>query len=219
MLSSGFAAHLQNLYKLLPNRQPMVVELHDSSLLERTRFKHRVGPHLLEDVFRQYYPEIKRYLQSKVNDEDTAEDLAAETFERVLRFGHRYRDGNMRAWIRTIARNTFINLYRREQRIQELEYYALQSGENLGTLSNYSRGRTPEQMTLRKIGLEELIKEIKQKVPLPYQQAIICREIDGLGYQEIAAELSIPLGTVMSRLHRGRKYFKNFVDAQKGYEP
>ncbi len=165
-----------------------------------------VGKHPLGELFRQYYLPIRRYLQSKVNNRDIAEDLTAETFERVVRFHHRYREDNIGGWIMTIARNTFINHYRREKRILEASQHIIDTGESFDTISTFSRGTNPEQMTLQKMGLEEMVRMLQTQVPSLHHKPLILREVEGLTYQEIADELAIPVGTVMSRLHRGRKY-------------
>lgn len=171
-----------------------------------------VGKHSLGELFRQYYLPIRRYLQSKVNNYDIAEELTAETFERVVRFHHSYTEENVGGWIRAIARNTFINYYRREKRIREASQHIADTGENFDTISNFSRGTNPEQMTLQKIGLEEIVRMLQAQVPPPYQKPLILREVEGLTYREIGTELAIPVGTVMSRLHRGRKYLASHKD-------
>lgn len=168
-----------------------------------------VGNHRCGELFQQYYLPIRRYLQSKVNDRDIAEELTAETFERVVRFHHSYKEENVGGWLRIIARNTFINHYRREKRIREAGQHITDTGEDCDTISHFSRGTDPEQITIQKIGLEEMVQILQTTIPPLYQETVFLRELEGFSYQEIAEKLAIPLGTVMSRLHRGRKYFPN----------
>lgn len=172
---------------------------------------YQVGSHPFEEVFGQYYSVIRRYLCSKVGDSAMAEELTSQTFERVLRFGHRYQEENLKAWLLKVAKNTFINFYRREKRIREFEQYAVVTGQDFRTMGDYSQAPTPEQMVLRKRTLEELV----QNVPSEYREIFACREVEDLAYQEIAEKLKIPVGTVMSSLHRARKHLRNYQHAQE----
>ncbi len=145
----------------------------------------------LAELYHQFYEPIKAYALRFFNGNDAkAEDATAETFLHVVRSHHTFQQGtNLRSWLYTIAHNACINLYNLERKRSEVELLAEPVVE------------PPEHP-----GLEQQLSNLIEQV-LPEQ----CREVVKLDlqeyrYREIAEILDIPIGTVMSRLHRARKY-------------
>jgi RNA polymerase sigma-70 factor, ECF subfamily len=138
-----------------------------------------------------------------------AEDLLQETFLRAYRGYGRFEEGtNLRAWLYRILTNTFINSYRAKQRrpsesdladVEDLYLY-----RRLGGLEASQRGRSAED-ELMDLVTESEVKDAIEALPEQFRMAVLLADVEGFSYKEIAEILDIPIGTVMSRLHRGRK--------------
>ena len=138
-----------------------------------------------------------------------AEDLVQETFVRAYRGFPGFTDGtNLRAWLYRILTNTFINSYRAKQRrpeqtdlddVEDLYLY-----KRLGGLEAASLGRSAED-ELMDMFTETDVKDAIDALPQQFRMAVLLADVEGFSYKEIAEILDVPIGTVMSRLHRGRK--------------
>ena len=138
-----------------------------------------------------------------------AEDLVQETFVRAYRGFGGFQDGtNLRAWLYRILTNTFINTYRAAQRrpeqselddVEELYLY-----RRIGGLEAASLGRSAED-ELMDLFTDTQVKDAIDALPEQFRLAVLLADVDGFSYKEIAEILDVPIGTVMSRLHRGRK--------------
>ena len=138
-----------------------------------------------------------------------AEDLLQETFLRAYRGFPNFTEGtNLRAWLYRILTNTYINTYRAKQRrpdqseLDEVEDLYLY--RRLGGLEAASLGRSAED-ELMDLFTETEVKEAIESLPDNFRVAVLLADVEGFAYKEIAEMLEIPIGTVMSRLHRGRK--------------
>ena len=138
-----------------------------------------------------------------------AEDLLQETYLRAYRGYGRFEEGtNLRAWLYRILTNTFINMYRAKQRrpgetdladVEDLYLY-----RRLGGLEASQRGRSAED-ELMDLVTDSEVKAAIEALPEQFRMAVLLADIEGFSYKEIAEILDVPIGTVMSRLHRGRK--------------
>jgi len=138
-----------------------------------------------------------------------AEDLVQETYLRAYRGYPRFEAGtNLRAWLYRILTNTFINSYRAKQRrpdesdladVEDLYLY-----RRLGGLETSQRGRSAED-ELMDVLTESQVKDAVEALPDHFRLPVLLADIEGFAYKEIAEILDVPIGTVMSRLHRGRK--------------
>ncbi len=138
-----------------------------------------------------------------------AEDLVQDTLLRAYRFFNRYEQGtNFRAWIFKILKNAFINRYRKEQQSPEtVDFAVIEDGlERLVEKSQApgSAPSTPEQQLLEGV-VDEEIEEALRSLPDEYRMVFLMAIQQEMSYKEIAAALDIPIGTVMSRLHRARR--------------
>jgi RNA polymerase sigma-70 factor (ECF subfamily) len=138
-----------------------------------------------------------------------AEDLVQETYLRAFRFFESYQpDTNIKAWLFRILRNTFINRYRAAKvRPEEVDFSKIEAVYEQVVRSEFLAGRpgpTPEEVVLDGV-LDEEVQHAMGALPEEYRSVVVLALVEELSYKEIAAVLSIPLGTVMSRLHRGRK--------------
>ncbi|MEN3185609.1 MAG: sigma-70 family RNA polymerase sigma factor [Atribacterota bacterium] len=136
------------------------------------------------------------------NRED-AEDLTQETIAKAFAAFDRFEAGtNFRAWIFKILTNTFINNYYRVREKQKLP--SLDEMEEDTAFQPAFEGATPEEALLSTLTREDIVKAI-ESIPLEFRTVVILTLVEGFSYRETAEILDIPIGTVMSRLHRGRK--------------
>ncbi len=138
-----------------------------------------------------------------------AEDLVQETYLKAFRAYGSFQEGtNLKAWLYRILTNTFINTYRaRRRRPEQTE---LDEGEDLylfrrlGGLEAVAASRSAEEEVLEHF-TESEVKEAVEMLPEQFRIAVLLADVEGFSYKEIAEILDVPIGTVMSRLHRGRK--------------
>ncbi len=138
-----------------------------------------------------------------------ADDLVQETYLKAYRgFGGFQEGTNLKAWMYRILTNTYINSYRAKQRrpdeteLDEVEDLYLY--RRLGGLEAASLGRSAEDELMDTFGEAE-VKQALEDLPESFRMAVLLADVEGFSYKEIAEILDIPIGTVMSRLHRGRK--------------
>mgnify|MGYP001506948372 CR=1 FL=1 len=143
-----------------------------------------------------------------------AEDLVQETFAKAFAAFHQYKPGtNLKAWMYRILTNTYINTYRKKQRepkqsdSPEVEDYQLARAE-----AHSSTGlKSAENEALDHLPDND-IKRALQNLPEDFRLAVYCADVEGLPYKEIAEVMDTPIGTVMSRLHRGRKLLREQLE-------
>ena len=142
-------------------------------------------------------------------DRHEAEDLVQETLKQALESFHRYTPGtNCRAWLMTILQHVRSNRRRAKGRSPIVSADA----EELMAFALPFVPPVPEQLTD-----EELLGALR-RIPSQYQEVIVLSDVEELPYKEIAATLSIPIGTVMSRLHRGRALLRQELTKAKGVD-
>jgi RNA polymerase sigma-70 factor, ECF subfamily len=157
----------------------------------------------------QYAPQLYSGALRMTRNRADAEDLVQETYLKGFRSYHSFTEGtNLRAWLFRIMTNTFINSYRSKQRrpdetdlgdLEDLYLY-----KNLGAVQHSAAGRSAEE-TLMEMLPDDEVKQALEDLPDNFRLPVILADVEGFSYKEIAEMLDIPIGTVMSRLHRGRK--------------
>ncbi len=138
-----------------------------------------------------------------------AEDLVQETYLRAYRGFEGFREGtNLKAWLYKILTNTFINQYRAKRRrpeqvdLDDVEEFFL--FKRLGGIEAVEAVRTAESEVIDALPDAE-VKDALESLPDAFRIAVILADIEGFSYKEIAEITEVPIGTVMSRIHRGRK--------------
>lgn len=131
-----------------------------------------------------------------------AEDLVQDTVERAIRFASTYREGtNLKAWMHQILFSVFITRCRRNRR----ERVAV------GVLATDPNAWTRVDNVKEMPGLTKSTKRALRKLPTSFRRALVLVDLQELGYKEAAKKLRVPVGTIMSRLHRGRKMLAEII--------
>ncbi|MFA9445095.1 sigma-70 family RNA polymerase sigma factor [Egicoccus sp. AB-alg6-2] len=171
----------------------------------QVRFEAEVMPHL-----DRLYSAALRYTRHRAD----AEDLVQETVAKAYRSFHQYRPGtNLRAWLYRVLHTTYISMYRKAQRRPQEDLQ-----ETLDDYSFYdeiarSGGRSAEREVLEALTADE-VKQAMADLPETFRLAVYLADVEGFAYKDIAEIMDTPVGTVMSRLHRGRKQLQK---ALSGY--
>ncbi|WP_176980834.1 sigma-70 family RNA polymerase sigma factor [Paramicrobacterium humi] len=142
-----------------------------------------------------------------------AQDLVQETFVKAYAaFGQFTQGTNLKAWLYRILTNTYINMYRKKQRepyqsaIDDLEDWQMGGAESTTAPSH----RSAESEAIDHMP-DSAVKEALQSIPEDFRLAVYLADVEGFSYQEIADIMKTPIGTVMSRLHRGRRMLRDHL--------
>lgn len=142
-----------------------------------------------------------------------AEDLVQETYAKAYAGFHRFEPGtNLRAWLFRIQANTYFSIYRaRRRRPQEIPVDSVEvaAGGRIAT------ARSAEEMALDRLP-DSVVRRALESLPEPLRMAVYLADVEGFRYAEISEIMSIPIGTVMSRLHRGRSRLRARLSDHEG---
>jgi RNA polymerase sigma factor (sigma-70 family) len=154
-------------------------------------------PPTWDEVVRQHADRVYRLAYRLSGNRADAEDLTQETFVRVFRSLAGYSPGTFEGWLHRITTNLFLDLVRRRQRIR-FDALPEDAGDRLA-----SREAGPEQ-TYEQMNLDPEVQQALDALPADFRVAVVLCDLEQLSYEEIAATLGIKVGTVRSRIHRGR---------------
>lgn len=135
-----------------------------------------------------------------------AEDLVQDTYLKAFRSAHQFEPGtNLKAWLFTILHNTYRNMRRHDGRSPvDVDSEALSRAIEARAADDAAGGQTPEQI-LTRAALDRDLQEALDGLPEPFRQAVWLRDVEELAYADIARVVDAPIGTVMSRISRGRR--------------
>ncbi|MFE4077999.1 sigma-70 family RNA polymerase sigma factor [Paenarthrobacter sp. YIM B13468] len=171
----------------------------------------------------QYVDQLYSAAMRMARNPSDAEDLVQEAYTKAFSAFHQYKPGtNLKAWLYRILTNTYINLYRKRQR------EPLQS--NSDTIEDWQLAKAESHTSsgLRSAEAEALdhlpdsdVKSALQAIPEEFRLAVYFADVEGYAYKQISEIMNTPIGTVMSRLHRGRKMLRDMLAdyaAERGFK-
>jgi len=164
------------------------------------RFEEVVLPHL---------PSAYNLARWLVHNDQDAEDVVQEAYLRAFKFFSGYRGGESRSWLLTIVRNTCYSWLQRNRARELLDSIDESHEEAIVDYAN------PELRLVRAADAR-MVREALTELPLEFREVMVMREMEELSYKEIAAIADLPIGTVMSRLARGRKRLYSLLAIRMG---
>lgn len=172
----------------------------ESSAAKKSRFERDALQYT-----HQLYAAALRYTK----DQHDAQDLVQDTYAKAFVAFHQFEPGtNLKAWLYRILTTTFINTYRKDQRRPQISDGELEDWQIFDAASHTSdQGRSAEDVALD--GIADLdVRAALAAMPEDFRIAVYLADVEGFSYKEIAEIVGVPAGTVMSRLHRGRKLLR-----------
>jgi RNA polymerase sigma-70 factor, ECF subfamily len=161
------------------------------------------------DLAMEYMPALYTAALRMTRNPSDAEDLVQETYLKAYRAFATFELGtNLKAWLYRILTNTYINTYRAKKRrpeiadvedVEDLYLYRHLAGDGTAALSRSAEDEALERFT------DSDVKEAIESLPENFRMAVLLADVEGFSYKEIADITDVPIGTVMSRIHRGRK--------------
>ena len=203
----------------LLERPPMLGELDFQAMTDtKSAAGSKPDPSVLRALFEEqaipFMDQLYAAAMRMTRNPADAGDLVQETYAKAYAAFAQFEQGtNLKAWLYRILTNTFINSYRKNQRspyqgtIDELEDWQLGSAESI------TQGRSTRSAEAEAIDHlpDSDVKEALQAIPEDFRLAVYLADVEGFSYQEIADIMKTPVGTVMSRLHRGRRLLRDLL--------
>jgi RNA polymerase sigma-70 factor (ECF subfamily) len=175
---------------------PLLAVVSRSVKKKQSEFEAEALPHM--DV-------LYNFALRTTGNQDDARDLLQETYLKAYRFWEKYEKGtNIRAWLFRIMKNSYINRYRKETKEPDkVDYEEIENFYNLIRAESTDPNDLQEKLFGKLLGDE--VSKALESLPDDFRTVVILSDIEGLTYEEIAEFVECPIGTVRSRLHRGRK--------------
>jgi RNA polymerase sigma-70 factor (ECF subfamily) len=152
--------------------------------------------------------QVYRVARRLVSTREEAEDLMQETYARAFRAWRSYTPGtNLRAWLLRILTNLNIDRGRRKQRAPQMQPLEANDYYLYDKLADADGGPSDEEKVVERLSQDDIVSALSE-VPHDFRDVIVLVDIGDFSYQDAAQILGIPIGTVMSRLHRGRRILK-----------
>lgn len=155
-----------------------------------------------DEFIREQVPRLRRYARALAGERSRADDLVQDTLERAwTRFHLWQRGSNLRAWLFTVMHNVFVNQHRKNSRNTTV---ALDDAPEIPVQDGASQS----------MDMRDLTRALAQ-LPLEYREVLLLVSVEQMSYEEVADVLKIPLGTVMSRLSRGRARLRALLSGEE----
>jgi RNA polymerase sigma-70 factor (ECF subfamily) len=171
--------------------------------------EERVSATTFEDLAMPLFDQLYNFARWLTQDTAEAEDLVQETYAKALRGFSSFQLGtNFRAWMYRILRNSFLS-----SRTGLKTMVAIDGEADESLLP--TEGATPETILIAQADRES-VQHALSDLPVPFREILLLCEVEEMSYQEIAETLAIPIGTVMSRLHRARRALRGLLRKNEG---
>ena len=167
------------------------------------RFEEQISPHLKSAY------NLARWLTRRHED---AEDVVQEAFLRAFSAFESFRGDDAKPWLLTIVRNTSMTWLKRNRNA------AATIGLEQSLEDPIERSPDPEETLLISCDREQ-VRQALEQLPSDFREAVVLREMEGLSYREISTIIGVPLGTVMSRLSRGRDWLRRILSSPRPVKP
>jgi RNA polymerase sigma-70 factor, ECF subfamily len=185
----------------------------DLALMDDTRGLDAVDSELFVDQALPFADQLYAAAMRLSKNPSDAADLVQETFLKAYQAFHQFEQGtNIKAWLYRILTNTYINLYRKKtkegfpQALDDLAEWQIGEAESLTQTTT----RSAEAEAIDRMPAS-VVKDALYELPEDFRMAVYFADVEGFSYQEIADIMQTPLGTVMSRLYRGRKLLRDLL--------
>jgi RNA polymerase sigma-70 factor (ECF subfamily) len=161
------------------------------------------------EVAMEHMPGLYSAALRMTRNASDAEDLVQETYLKAYRSYASFQEGtNLRAWLYRILTNTYINSYRAAKRRPEItdveDVEDLYLYKRMGGAGDSRTGRSAEDEALDTF-TDDVVKSALEELPEAFRMAVLLADVEGFSYKEISEITDVPIGTVMSRIHRGRR--------------
>lgn len=164
-----------------------------------------------EDIVRDHGDRVYRLAYRLAGNQHDAEDITQETFIRVFRSLSSYQPGSFEGWIHRITTNVFLDMVRRRQRIRM---------EALPEETDRIAGREPSpEQAFDAANLDPDLQAALDELLPEFRAAVVLCDVEGLSYEEIGQTLGVKLGTVRSRIHRGRQALRAGLERRRNMSP
>lgn len=164
-----------------------------------------------DEVVREHSDRVYRLAYRLTGNTHDAEDLTQETFIRVFRSLASYKPGTFEGWLHRITTNLFLDMARRRSRVR-MEGLPEDTDRIVGD------DPSPEQV-FSDTHLDPDLQAALDELPPEFRAAVVLCDVEGLSYEEIGATLGVKLGTVRSRIHRGRQALRASLERRRAYAP
>lgn len=179
----------------------------DSAVLDKAEAGTDWTPPTWEDVVRDHSARVYRLAYRLTGNTHDAEDLTQEVFVRVFRSLSSYTPGTFEGWLHRITTNLFLDMVRRRSRLR-------MEGLPEDTDRLVGGGPSPEQVYAA-THLDPDLQQALDDLAPEFRAAVVLCDVEGLSYEEIGATLGVKLGTVRSRIHRGRQALKAALERRR----
>jgi len=163
-------------------------------------------PRAFEEVVLPHLDAAFNYARWLTRNDADAQDVVQDAYVRALRFFSSLRGDDARAWLLTIVRNTWYGRFSRHARFEQPAVF------DETTDNRSDEGLDPEALMIQQQAVDTMRRAIEE-LPVDFREVIVLRELEGLSYRDIAAIVGIPIGTVMSRLARGRERLLTILES------